>query len=525
MGADETDGSESSFETVVRYNSKSAWSQSTPATATKSARKSTGKRKSMKRKSSATTGLYPQLSVYPDISGDVPTTSTDDFGKIALGIVEEMNTRIAGILYTNQLELTKVKQADKPVTSPPPEPIFHDILVPLKESPFITNPKSKHRFSAAHNNEFNRYSSPVLYPSNSRRMDSIQSHYAAQRDPSESPVSTKSIPPIRIPKRPISNLDTPDPSSTHKRMRNALVPTNTPASRFLEGRREESMSEHGRDIQNLTRQEFQKRLQMKLAAQRGGEDSVEMESRRVAGKKVDLSSMGEKFGLGRRGTPGGGMGGKVIPVKHGVVGVGGMDDSSPSLFSVGSSRDISMAIKAPGLSTKEPTIILVPGDEPTLPQDKKVPTKHTPQKPKLGSRALVIPAAKPVKKVAPVTRSVSTRSAAPTTSLSKPQLHSATFTMGSIPTNTNPSPYRKSQRITSRTISPAKSRVPRSASSSKAVTGRELTIRRVRPENKDIQVPVKFDGPKGKRKFAEADEASPTKRIKLNEVTLISGSD
>ena len=184
-----------------------------------------------------------------------------------------------------------------------------------------------------------------------------------------------------------------------------------------------------------------------------------------------------------------------------------------------------MAIKAPGLSTEKPTIILVPGNEPTLPQDKKVPTKHTPQKPKLGSRALVIPAAKPVKKVAPATRSVSTRSTAPTTSSSKPQLHSAIFTMGSIPTNTYTSPYRKSQRITSRIISPAKSRVTRSASSSKAVTGRELTIRPVRRENKDIQVPVKFDGPKGKRKFAEADEASPTKRIKLNEVTLISGPD
>ena len=101
MGADENDGSESSFETVIRYNSKSAWSQSTPATATKSARKSTGKRKSMKRKSSTTTGLYPQLSVYPDISGDVPTTSTEDFGKIAEGIVEEMNTRIAGTLCAN----------------------------------------------------------------------------------------------------------------------------------------------------------------------------------------------------------------------------------------------------------------------------------------------------------------------------------------------------------------------------------------------------------------------------------------
>ena len=518
-GAEETDGSESSFETVIRYNSKSEWSQSTPATAMKGGRKSMAKRKSMKRKSPATTGLYPQLSVYPDISGNAPTTSTEDFGKIAQGIVEEMNTRIAGTSTSTKLELTTVKQSEKPITSPPREPIFHDILIPLKESPFITNPKSNHRFSEAHNNEFNRYFSRPLTLLTAR-MDSIKSHYAAQRDPSESPVSTKPVPPIRIPKRPISNLDTPDPSSTQKRMRNALVPTNTPASRFLEGRREESMSEHGRDIQNLTRQEFQKRLQMKLAAQQRGEDSVEMESRRVAGKKTNLGTMGEKFGLGNRGTPKG-VGGKVIPVKHGIVGAGTMDDS-PSL-SAGSSRDVSVAIKPPGLSAKEPTIVLVPGDEPTLPQDKKVPTKHTPKPSKLGSRALVIPAAKPAKKVAPVTRSVSSRSAVPTTASStKPQFHTATFTMGSIPTNTKPSPYRKSHRITSRTMSPAKPRVTRNARSSKAVGGKELTIRPVRQENKDIQVPVKFDGARGKRKFAEADEASPTKRIKLNEVILIS---
>jgi len=220
--------------------------------------------------------------------------------------------------------------------------------------------------------------------------------------------------------------------------------------------------------------------------------------------------------LGKRATPRG-LAGKVIPVKHGVVGTVTMEDS-PSL-SEGSSRNVSVAIKPPGLSVEEPSIKLVPGDEPTLPQDKKVPTKHTPKTSKMGSRALVIPAAKPIKKVAPVTRSVGARSLAPSTSSSKLQLPTATFTMGSIPTNTNPSPYRKSHRITGRNMSPAKPRVTRSASSRRAVIGKELTIRSVRPENKDIQVPVKFDGARGKRKYAETDEASPTKRIRLNEVT------
>lgn len=242
---------------------------------------------------------------------------------------------------------------------------------------------------------------------------------------------------------------------------------------------------------------------------------MEMESRHVAGK-MDLGPLGSRFMLGKRNTPRGIVQTRVIPVKHGVVGAGTMEDS-PSL-SEGSSRDISVAIKPPGLSVKEPSIKLIPGDEPTLPQDKKVPTKHTPKTSNLGSRALVIPAAKPAKKAAPVTRSVSARTVAPSTASLKPQFPTAIFTMGSIPANTNPSPYRKSQRITSRTLSPAKPRVTRSASSSRAVAGKELTIRPVRPEKKDIQVPVKFDGSRGKRKYAETDEASPTKRIRLNEV-------
>ena len=274
------------------------------------------------------------------------------------------------------------------------------------------------------------------------------------------------------------------------------------------------MSEQGRDIQNLTRQEFQKRLQMKLAER--ADDSVEMELRRVAGK-TDLGSTGEKFMLGRRAMQTS-VGGKVIPVKHGV---GGTMDDSPLLS--GSSRDVSVAIKPPGLSAEEPSIILVPGDEPALPEDKKVPTKHTPKTSKLGSRPLVIPAAKPPKKITPIARSLSSRSTAPPTSSSKPQLHTATFTMGSIPTNTKSSPYRKSQRVTSRTMSPIKPRVTRSASSSNAFAGKELAIRSVRPETKDISIPITFDAARGKRKYDQADEASPTKRIKLNEVTYLIG--
>jgi hypothetical protein len=96
----DNDESESSFETVIRYNSKpdGLWSQSTPATTSARGRKSTSRRKSTKRKSSTTTGLYPEISVYPDIlevRGDVPTTSTEEFGKIAEGILEEMNARVA----------------------------------------------------------------------------------------------------------------------------------------------------------------------------------------------------------------------------------------------------------------------------------------------------------------------------------------------------------------------------------------------------------------------------------------------
>jgi len=95
--------SESSFETVVHINPK-PWSESTPAPRTR--KRGARGRKSTRRKSSSTAGLYPQLGMYPELSGDpvpVPTTSTEQFGKIADGILEEMNTRAAGVskLKTN----------------------------------------------------------------------------------------------------------------------------------------------------------------------------------------------------------------------------------------------------------------------------------------------------------------------------------------------------------------------------------------------------------------------------------------
>jgi hypothetical protein len=89
------DEEETSFQTVI-YTTTPAWTQSTPA-ATRT-RKSSGRRKTQKRKSTAATTLYPQLSVYPDledVTSGIPTTSTEEFGKIAEGILEEMNARIA----------------------------------------------------------------------------------------------------------------------------------------------------------------------------------------------------------------------------------------------------------------------------------------------------------------------------------------------------------------------------------------------------------------------------------------------
>ena len=151
--------SESSFETVIHCNSKpdGFWSESTPAATTGRTRKSLARRKSTKRKT-APTGLYPQLSLYPDISGgaNVPTTTSEEFGKIAEGILEEMNTRVAGTLpQFRRLRIAK-QQGVEPVSSPPVQTIFKDVVIPLKESPSIPQIDSRHRFSDVHNKIFHK---------------------------------------------------------------------------------------------------------------------------------------------------------------------------------------------------------------------------------------------------------------------------------------------------------------------------------------------------------------------------------
>ena len=510
----EDDKSESSFETVVHYNSKpdAFWSESTPAVSGQS-RRSVAGRKSVKRKSAATPRLYPQLSVYPDISeggGNLPTTSSEEFGKIAEGILQEMNTRVAGN-STIIRKLMEAKQLTEPVTSPPTQTIFKDINIPLKDSSTMTDVEPKHRFSDVHNKIFNEYNPTVTFLT--IRMDSVETHYAAQREQSESPATKPAQSPLRIPKRSQSTLDTQSERSP-KRIRNGLDITEK--SRFLEGRREESMSEQAQAIQNLTRQEFQKRWAKKLGMVTEGEDSIELESRRMPGK-TGLEK-GESFTPGKRLPMN--KGGKVIPVKN-AAGLT-TDDS----ISLSSSREFSIAIQPPSLPLEEPSIMLV-RDEPVVPQDKKIPTKHTPKISKMGSRALVIPAAKPATKPIATMRRVSARRAPPPPSPSKIPLSpfkSTNFTMGSVPVNTKSNPRRKSQRTVGKITSPAKPRVTRSVSSTQAAMGKQLTIRPVRSKNVDIQVAVKFDGGRGKRKYAELHEASPSKRIKLNEVMLMVGN-
>ena len=248
----------------------------------------------------------------------------------------------------------------------------------------------------------------------------------------------------------------------------------------------------------------------KLGKVAEGEDSIELESRRMPGK-TGLEK-GQSFTLGKRLPMNKGV--KVIPVK-----VGGGSGSDESL-SLSSSRDFSIAIQPPSLPLEEPSIILV-RDEPIVPQDKKIPTKHTPKTSKMGSRALVIPAAKPVTKPIATTRRVSARRALPPPSPSKTPVSpykSTNFTMGSVPVNPKSTPRRKSQRTISKTLSPPKPRITRSVNSTRATMGKQLTIRPVQSENVDIQVAVKFDGGRRKRKYAEANESSPSKRMKLNGV-------
>jgi hypothetical protein len=92
----EEDKSEESFETIIHHNTtgkKGFWSESTPA---KALGRKSFQRKSSKRKSNAS-GLYPEVSVYPDLNTmELPTTSNQDFGKLADGILQEMNNRVAG---------------------------------------------------------------------------------------------------------------------------------------------------------------------------------------------------------------------------------------------------------------------------------------------------------------------------------------------------------------------------------------------------------------------------------------------
>ena len=270
------------------------------------------------------------------------------------------------------------------------------------------------------------------------------------------------------------------------------------------------MSKEGQDIQNLTRQEFQKRLAKKLGIVSEGDDSVELESHGMSGKQ----GLEKSFTFGKRYPS---QGGRIIPVKAGGSGLCAED----SLSSGSTSRDFSIAIQPPTLPLEEPSIILVPGDEPVLPQDKKIPTKHTPKKSNMGGRALVIPAANSAKKPAAVTRRVSTRSAPALPSPSKIPWSThklANFTMGSVPVNTKLIPHRKSQKAMDKTISPSKPRITRSVSA-RSAREKQLTIRPARSETIDIQIPVKFDGGRGKRKYAEVNKLTPSKRMKLNGVS------
>lgn len=96
----EYQNSEQSFDTIIHYNEEKGTfrSESTPARTV--GRKSLH-RKRTKRKSNAA-GLYPQISVYPDLEEvALPTTSNHDFAKVADSILEEINSRIAGTASTS----------------------------------------------------------------------------------------------------------------------------------------------------------------------------------------------------------------------------------------------------------------------------------------------------------------------------------------------------------------------------------------------------------------------------------------
>jgi hypothetical protein len=275
---------------------------------------------------------------------------------------------------------------------------------------------------------------------------------------------------------------------------------------------DDNLSEAGRDIQNFTRQEFQKRWQKKLGLTTDGEDSIELESRGVAGKTgleggVSLKSRAAVDGRG----------GRVIPVKHSLG--GGASDDSSLTFSASSKRDFSIPIEPPVLPLEEPSILLVRKEEPALPKDKKVPVKHTPKTPQMGTRALIIPAAKsnPLKEAAlsgkPNTRPAPVVPASP----AKLRIPTPKFTMGSIPASTKMTGGRRPQRSVSTTISALKPRITRSVSAQRA---KDLVIRHGKSKSVDIKVPTKFEEGNSKRKYAKANEGSPAKRMRLNEVNL-----
>jgi hypothetical protein len=282
-------------------------------------------------------------------------------------------------------------------------------------------------------------------------MSSVETHYAAQRQsPHTSPTTSRS-------KRPIATIDSPD--QTHKRLRKEIIIDT----------KEQNLSPHGRDIQNLMR----KRLQSRLHAEQ--DDSVELESRTLQ-TETGLDS-GSKLTFGAKLRTETASKGNVIPIK---LASGSCDDSiSPS------ETKTSRGNKAAALSMDEPTIRLLPERQPSLPKDKKIPRKQP-------GKSFSTPG--PVVILAPKTPRHTTLSATP---------YKARFTMGSVPAKPQNSPRRRSQRVASR-ITPSSRRVRPVPS-----------IRAVEP---DFRVPVKFDAGSGKRRLVDPMEASPNKRLRVNQV-------
>jgi hypothetical protein len=158
------DESEKSVETVIHYNVRpNRWSESTPAVS--SLGRSKLRRSMAKRK--RTGGVYPDLSIIED---GAPTTSTEDFGKIADGILEEMNARLAGTLPPSLTLMAAKQSLVKPADTPSAKPIFKDtVVVPIIESPSFSG-SNKRRFSNVHNKIFHKY----FFPSDHLILEWIQ---------------------------------------------------------------------------------------------------------------------------------------------------------------------------------------------------------------------------------------------------------------------------------------------------------------------------------------------------------------